>query len=418
MTTVHATELEYIDERSNSAKFYRVFDLGDEITTQYGRIGTFGTFTPRKKASAEKAITGKLAKGYNVVRTGTFEFAEPPTDSELDTACSHLIAGGVAGMPTDRSQSAVVVAANVETTVDPTVLVNVTEALTKLGQQWAMVPTPTNPTRPMLALEVRDAAQIDRMLDNAQWHTQVKLDGDRVMIEIVDGQVSALNRSGQPKVKNVGAAMLEPFRHLTEGRWVFDGEVVDRTLWLFDMPAAGLFHDEQEPFSARYAALCAVLAVLPHDDAAIQLVATAEKTSEKRSMFTDSFDAGKEGVIFRDVDAHYESGKRSPVLVKHKFLNEADCFVTAVGAKGKESVELGVFDAQDIERVVGNASTIGKTPTPKLGDVWEVRFLYVVSPDHPRMVQPRLVRLRTDKAAAECSIEQFAGAVTDKTVSQ
>lgn len=415
-TSIPTTELEYVDERSNSAKFYRVFDLGDEITTQYGRIGTFGTFTPRKKASAEKAIAGKLAKGYNVVRSGTLVFDNDPTDSDLDAGCAALGAGGPAGMPTEREQSAVVVAANTETTVRPEVLATVNEALSEIRSPWD-VPTPTNPTRPMLAQEIRDLVEIEKMLDSSGWHTQLKLDGDRVVIEVIDGVVSALNRSGQPKVKNVGAGMLAPFAHLTEGRWVFDGEVVGRTLWLFDMPAAGSFHNESDSFDERFQALHAVFDCLPIVDGSVDLVTTAYTPDAKREMFKEAFEGGKEGVIFREVTGPYESGKRSSVLIKHKFLNTADCFVTEVGKKGKESVELSVFDANGKEQVVGNASTIGKTPKPKLDDVWEVRFLYVVSPDHPTMVQARLLRLRTDKSKPECSTEQFAGAVTDKTVS-
>lgn len=414
----HITELEYVDERSNSSKFYRVFDLGDVVTTQYGRIGTFGTFTPRKKDNAEKKVAGKLAKGYNVVASGTVEFTNDPSDSDLDAACSQIGRGGVAGMPTEREQSSVVVATNTGATVDPEIQVTVNQALELIAKRQDL-PAPTNPTRPMLAQEIRDGATIESMLADPAWNAQMKLDGDRVVVEVVDGVVSALNRSGQPKVKNVGAAMLAPFANLTEGRWVFDGEVVDRTLHLFDMPAAGAYHDEAAPFLTRYQHLKVVASMLGigplYESTAVKLVPTAEHDDDKRTLFDAAVDGGKEGVIFRLVTGTYESGKRSTVLVKHKFLNDADCFVSAVSNGGKESVELSVFN-NGTEQVVGSASTIGKTPAPKMHDVWEVRFLYVVSPDHPRMVQPRLMRLRTDKEAAECSIEQFAGAVTDKTV--
>jgi hypothetical protein len=52
-----------------------------------------------------------------------------------------------------------------------------------------------------------------------------------------------------------------------------------------------------------------------------------------------------------------------------------------------------------------------------VGAVVEVAFLYVTNAAHPVLFQPRIVRVRTDeKAAAECSIDQLAAALTDKTV--
>lgn len=52
----------------------------------------------------------------------------------------------------------------------------------------------------------------------------------------------------------------------------------------------------------------------------------------------------------------------------------------------------------------------------RIGDVWVVTYLYVTDPQHPRLVQPRLVRSRDDKTAAECLIEQFADSGTARIV--
>lgn len=81
----------------------------------------------------------------------------------------------------------------------------------------------------------------------------------------------------------------------------------------------------------------------------------------------------------------------------------------------KESVTLAVRDASGKERIVGNASTIGKGPLAA-GDVVEARFQYVLDPSEPTMVQPRIVRKRTDKTADQCSLDQFADAGTNKDV--
>ena len=64
---------------------------------------------------------------------------------------------------------------------------------------------------------------------------------------------------------------------------------------------------------------------------------------------------------------------------------------------------------------IGAASTIGKGAVA-LGDVWVVTFLNVGNPEFPRLFQPRLVTRRDDKAAAECTIDQFAGAGANKEI--
>ncbi len=425
MITVSATELEYIDPRSNSEKFYRVFRFGTVTCNQYGRIGTYGTFTPRKDAGSEakaaavaqKAVAGKLAKGYNVVAAGSMTLPDVPNDAALDKLGAALPANDeAAAMPTEREDSAAVVEVNQSNEIDPGVLHAVIHALDGVATR-KLVPSPTNPTRPMLATSAKPS-QVQSLLESDRFDAQLKLDGDRVVVEVIDGQVKALNRAGQPKVKNVSAEMLAPFRQLTKGRWVFDGEVVGRTLWLFDMPAADFgrygYHDESSPWSIRDLHLRHVFDVLLGDNENVRWVPTYSGDA-KAELLDYAAGTDKEGVIFRDVSGAYESGKRSKVLWKFKFENEADCVVKEVAPGGKESVVLGTYRDGELVKV-GHASTIGKSPTPQEGDVWEVKFLYVVSAEHPTMVQARLVRKRTDKSAAECHIDQFATAVTDKAV--
>lgn len=412
---VLAYSLEYVDPRANSEKFYNVYVVGSDLVTQYGRIGSFGTFgrKPQKdaNAAAERAVAGKVAKGYNIVASGILSFDSTPSDSDLDRACSKLPGIEIDEAPA-REQSSVVMAANDEAEVDPLVMKRVKESLA--GRSADVIRPPTNPTRPMLAKEVTDVGELSRLIYSDSHHAQPKLDGDRVVIEVVDGEVRALNRSGQPKVKNIGSNHLAPFLHLTEGRWVFDGEIVGRTLHVFDLPAAGAYHDESATWLTRLTNLNRVGPVLFEGHEEVKLVATARSAATKRELLDSLRSKGGEGVIFRDATGAYESGKRSSVLIKHKFLNEADCIVTEVSPGGKDSVVLSVYAEDDELLVVGQASTIGKSPSPKVGDVWEVRFLYIVDPAFPRMVQPRLMRKRIDKTAEECSIEQFASAVTNK----
>ena len=71
MSTVTVTAVELMFVEGTSDKTYRVFTIGDTVTCQYGRTGTYGTFTPRKAhdtpekaaAASERTINGKQGKG-------------------------------------------------------------------------------------------------------------------------------------------------------------------------------------------------------------------------------------------------------------------------------------------------------------------------------------------------------------------
>jgi predicted DNA-binding WGR domain protein len=408
------TELQYVDLRANHDKFYRVMAAGTELVTQYGRNGTYGTFGRKDMGTAaaaaqaaEKALAGKLGKGYKITASGAVQFDSVPQDSDLDKAARTLPAGSgpiAVAVPQEREQPPAVVAVNRVDDVDPEILGRVDAALEAIGLS-RHPGQPPGSTRPMLA-ETIDPTQVEHMINSKQWVAQQKCDGDRLMIEVVDGQVSVLNRAGQAKTRNVGEDMVAPFRALTEGRWVFDGEVVGSKVWLFDMPASS-HHDETAPNDERYRALSATLEAMGLAGSEhIGLIPTATSPEAKRALIESQREAGREGVIFRNRNAPYDSARRSYDLQKLKFLHEADVVVSRVNVGGKQNAELSVFDTHGNPQVVGYVTTIGKGSIA-VGEVVEARFMGITNPDYPRMYQPRILRRRHDKGAAECSLEQF-----------
>jgi hypothetical protein len=348
--------------------------------------------------------------------SGAVQFDSAPQDSDLDKAARALPAGSgpiVIAIPQEREQSPAVVAVNQIDAVDPEMLGLVDTALAAAGFSRTPGGTPGS-TRPMLAGTI-DPDQVDQMVNSDRWVSQPKLDGDRVMIEVVDGQVSVLNRAGQAKTRNVGEGMVAPLRALTEGRWVFDGEVIASKVWLFDMPASS-HHDESASNAERYRALSITLEAMGLTNSEhIGLVPAATSPAAKRSLIESQRKAGREGVIFRDRDAAYDSGRRSADLQKLKFLHEADVVVSKVNVGGKQNAELSVYDAQGTPQVVGYVTTIGKGDIA-VGEVVEARFMGITNPDQPRLYQPRILRRRHDKGADECSLEQFKYCKINKDV--
>lgn len=431
-TNIEATVRELDFVQGTSDKFYRVFTLGTTMVVQYGRNGTFGSVSRKEfddaaaaTKAADKQVAAKMAKGYQPVRSGVLTFEGDPTDNDLDTAANVMPRGeSTVAMPAQREPSAVVTAANAAPTDEAhaATFARVLAALDASNAATLSVDTNHPASIPMLA-RVATSAEVDRLMEDGMWVVQPKLDGERVLIEVVDGAVSVLNRAGQPKAKNVSEAMLAPFRALTEGRWVFDGEIIGRTVHLFDLAAAGQFVTERSGFTTRHANLVTIVdALVDPADPAVRVLTYSEASDAKRDLLAHAEIDGKEGVIFRHITSPYEPGNRSEGLLKWKFLHEVDAEVVQVGKGGKANAVLAVRDHNGEQVTIGQVSTIGKSATNgepiAVGDVLEVAFLYVTNAAHPVLFQPRIVRVRTDeKSAAECSIDQLAAALTDKTVS-
>lgn len=432
MSRVTINEAEYIDPRAGNDKFYRTFVFDSFWVSQYGRNGTLGTFTKVVDAgsseAAEKAanakFTAKVKKGYNPTRSGQVSVSTIIDANDLSTL-DDLAGQLVKGQSTTIVTEPVEICALVDQPV-PSAMTEVVAALTQCPSRESTTHdlAPDLPVRPMLA-SVQSAQTIADAMVDPQWLAQFKYDGDRVVIEVVDAQIKVLNRQGQAKTKNVGRAHVEPFTALHTGRWVFDGEVVGRTLVLFDLATATdgdrTWITERSPFAQRYNALQEILRALgiqdcdaASQDAAVVLAPVAGTNEHKSDYLTMVVAQQREGIILRHKDGSYESGRRSTTLIKHKLIKDADVVITDLHAT-KSSATLSVHDASGNLVEVGAASTIGKGGV-SVNDVWSVTFLYVTDPAFPRLYQPRLVSRREDKTAAECNLDQFVDAGTNRVV--
>jgi ATP-dependent DNA ligase len=422
---VSAEELAYIDAGANSDKFYRVFTVGTVAVVQYGRGGTAGTFKRTPFATAElaaeaaaKQANAKFAKGYERVKNVTLRFQADPSNTDLDQAMNSAPAEASASDAALRQADARAAAAvrlnAVDVVTDPAVLAAVRAALrATVGEALPRTgDLASGAVRPMLAVTA-EPGQLETYLTQDQYVAQLKLDGDRFVVQVVDGVVQVFNRQGVPKTSNVAESVLAPLRQLSEGRWVFDGEIIGRKLWLFDLLDAGGHLGADAEFRDRHTALTAVLSTLKPDETSIGLLGYVSGTAAKRELLATAEADNREGIIFRDAEAAYQPGRRSSGLLRVKFLREVDAHVVEVATStGKQNAALAVYDDTGTAVAIGRVSTIGKG-TIKVGDVVEVRFLYTVG---DRLFQPRIVRVRSDKIGAECSARQLEGTRTNKVI--
>jgi ATP-dependent DNA ligase len=272
----------------------------------------------------------------------------------------------------------------------------------------------------MTYLEAEDSA-LDSYLASPKWVAEVKLDGVRALAAVTNGKARLLNRNGASLAGGSTAAVRELVtkeleRALTTGDWVIDGELMnDGTLWIFDLVKADELITTRTPLEARREALVTIAGLVGWTDegSRVRLVSQAKTEDEKRNLLASIKDAGGEGIMLKRLGSTYLMGKRTDNGLKVKLTKTADVVVVARNTDGKENATLAVYDSDGTLVDIGKCSMIGKA-NAMVGDVIEAKFLYVGA--NGRLYQPRMMRIRTDKAATECFLSQLDGLGVNKAV--
>jgi bifunctional non-homologous end joining protein LigD len=239
-----------------------------------------------------------------------------------------------------------------------------------------------------------------RMLLSAVYGFQEKHNGHRLVICKENGTLRYFNREGVPSSKplptRVKYALLS---HPLTG-FVIDGELVGGTFYIFDALILGdeiVANDSYEYREARYHA------EFDGYNAQIVPVETARTPEAKRRLWDAVLASHGEGIVSKNMTVKYTQG-RAGAHWKLKFLKECDVIVMGPSPEGKDSVEIGVYDEHGQLHRVSGCSLRGKFRVT-VGDVLTVRYLYASRDNH--IVQPVLMRKRTDKAAITCDIYQL-----------
>ncbi len=261
--------------------------------------------------------------------------------------------------------------------------------------------------KPQLAEPIQ-LADIVRYCEDPQWFNQLKVDGHRRLIEVNDRRVTPFNRRGEK------TDLPRPItRRLSlDGDWIFDGELVGDELWLFDLPRAGHLVCPSDPFRKRLDLLESLFEQWG-EDPSVRLLPCYRTHADKVDFVRRALLANVEGIIFRRADGMYHSGRRTLDLLKAKFWRDVDCVVTGLGIDGKANMSLGVYDGVHPEPIdIGEVTALAADGARcKIGDVVTVRYLYFgVNQDKPRLYQPNLPKIRTDKSPRECTIDQLVHA--------
>jgi ATP-dependent DNA ligase len=260
--------------------------------------------------------------------------------------------------------------------------------------------------RPMKFQQADEATLLRAVTDDAWWMQQ-KVDGVRAQLVIGPDSVWARASTGDPLKSTVaGPVARKVIDAITPDGGdtvVLDGEILNGTWWMFDLISGDVTHDPS-PYSLRLAALEAFLSQVTSP--VMRLMVTSRTTDEKRLLVEQVIEHGAEGVVMKRHDSTYCSDMRVDHCLKWKATHTVDCVVTARGTNGHDNVTLGLYESRQsvLPVTVGNASMIGKGEV-KVGDVVEVKYLYAGA--NGRLVQPTILRKRTDKTPDFCLTDQL-----------
>lgn len=263
--------------------------------------------------------------------------------------------------------------------------------------------------KPMLCQPI-DSARLLELVSDDRWAMSQKLDGIRLLVEVKDGKAKAFNRYGDP-APLISAVSTPLARTLPNGHFVLDCELLKHTpedvkLMVFDLPMAGTVITPRDHYFRRLEALQNLAEIGGwNDNAMIGVLAVATDHFSKVRLVRRLEESNAEGVIIRRTSAPYLQGKRSPDLLKYKFIKDVDCVVMELGRDGKKNLVLGLYENGELKEVGACTALAGDGPGIRVGAVVTVKYLYA-SKDR-RLIQPTYPVVRMDKRPEDCDFDQL-----------
>lgn len=252
--------------------------------------------------------------------------------------------------------------------------------------------------------------QVPKLLEDDRVIAQQKLDGNRVLVHVGES-VRATNRAGQ--LTSVHRTILEALGSIPAGT-VIDGEVVASdegpTYWLFDVLEIAGEDLRGLGYLDRWQRLDAEIE--PAIDHPIRILDYAQGHAAKRALYDRLLAANAEGIVFKRHDAPYEPGRPSSggTQLKHKFIKSADVVIVENAGNAYRMAVYAGDELREIGKVFSGTTNESRAELDErlaAGEqpVAEVRYLYATEDE--QLFQPVFVRLREDKPAHDCKLDQL-----------
>jgi bifunctional non-homologous end joining protein LigD len=261
--------------------------------------------------------------------------------------------------------------------------------------------------RAQLATDVSVAEEV-ALINSDDWWVQPKYDGRRLIIRKSGEAVSVFNRNGEPTPPPHPAIIKAlsglPDDTVTDNEYLHHGPLV-----MLDLLQLGGLDARLAPYTTRHMMLESLWQLL-HFAPIIQVAETAKTALQKLRLITRLQEEFAEGLIVRNKNAPYTAGRPGTggALRRLKWKSRGEVIVQRRG-DGTESFQCLAFtdDGQIVDVGAVNARVLdehGKRFYEQLraGEALpaEVEFLYVSGDG--RLVQPRMIRFRTDVDPKTC----------------
>jgi len=242
-----------------------------------------------------------------------------------------------------------------------------------------------------------DEAEVQRLLRDKVHVAQEKFDGRRLLLRKEGVAIDGINKKGL--LVGLPEPVFQAFR-LIPGDCVLDGESIGDVFHAFDILNHNRHDIRSWIFRDRQTVLINLLASI--QQRVIRFTETAYTAEQKLRLHATLQATGREGIVFKRLDAPYTHGRPNsggPQL-KHKFYATLSAVVSKVNAK--RSVEIRLL-GKDGWQVAGNVTVPPNHRIPVIGRVIEVRYLYAF-PDSGIVYQPVYLGERDDVEQTECTV--------------
>lgn len=241
------------------------------------------------------------------------------------------------------------------------------------------------------------------LLNNPHYCAQEKFDGERRLIEHVDGSVRGINRKGLYVA--LGDKLAKGAAALPAGDYLLDGEQVGDDFHAFDVLICPKNGDVRaRPYAERVELLASLLGA--GTKSRLRAVATQFTREAKATLYAGVLARQGEGVVFKDARAPYSPGRPASggTQVKAKFTESCSVLVGRISG-AKRSVALAAFGHAGAVIELGNVTIPPNHAIPDVGQVVEVRYLYAFR--EGRLFQPMYLGVRDDIDESDCTLAQL-----------
>lgn len=248
----------------------------------------------------------------------------------------------------------------------------------------------------------RDGKELDACIDSREWCMEIKLDGERRLIEVTNEGIVGINRKGFYVALDEAIVADVEAGGFAVGTLLDGEDMGDGRFGIFDV----LNYDGEDiramPYSKRLVFRQQVVARSPR----LGLIATAFTTEDKAELFTFAVLNKQEGVVLKRLDSTYLPGRPASggSQLKCKLVESATLRVAGL-SEGKRSVTLEGQDDAGNWRALGAVTIPPNKAVPAVGDVVEIEYLFAHRTGS--VYQPVYLRPRPDQDAGDCSLKQL-----------